>query len=78
MENLPGDEVQVSEGLGGAAVKLSEALEQAKKHVEAEQGCQCYCVENLIEAVEAYLEAERRHADTIVGLADLQRWDGGQ
>ena len=55
---------------------LSEALEKAKEHIEHEQGTHCLCVEDLVAAVEEHLEAERKSAETLLCLADLQRHGG--
>lgn len=71
-------------------MKLSEALAAAKKAVDQDCGAYTECMSHkeschdrlirttfdLISAVEEYLEAQKKEAQRIVGLADLQRWDG--
>ena len=69
----------------GVEVKLGEALDGAKKareyhdrHCSSYQGCCDYDLkaDDLIDAIEAYLEAERKSAEMLLGLADLQRHGG--
>lgn len=65
-------------------MKLSEALDAMKDALVYEDGdsdpsgckCVCCCAERLVAAVEEHLEAERKSAETLLCLADLQRHGG--
>ena len=62
-------------------MKLSEALAAAKDARETtEPGSltQEIAFDDLIRAVEAYLEAQKKEADIILGLAELRRWGGSE
>jgi len=68
-------------------MKLSEALAAAKK-ARDEHNIECmgyplccdYTIraDDLIDALEAHLEAQKKEADIILGLAELRRWGGSE
>ena len=72
---------------GGSEVKLSEALAAAKAsrqyHYDNCMGLQGCCdyeerADDLIDALEAQMEAQKKEADIILGLAELRRWGGSE
>lgn len=59
-------------------MKLSEALAHAKAEMEAAEDAEALheTLGYLVDAVEEHLEAERKSAETLLCLADLQRHGG--
>lgn len=63
----------------GAEMKLGDALANAEKLYD--DGCDdasdlYVALADLIDAIEAHLEAERKSAEMLLGLADLRRHGG--
>ncbi len=60
------------------SLALDSAADPCNTMVDDKALCRCLqCrVPDLINAVEAHLEAERKQAREIIGLADLQKWGG--